>query len=161
MQKLPHDAYEYYLALGSDRSYQAVADHFGVRKQTVTSRAVSEKWQERVEKVERAAREEAERELQRQLVEGKKLHFKTCRAILSKAVETLKAVPMTSAMDAVRAIDMAIRNERMLLGEPTERQAVSVEEILRKEVREWVVPAGQENDGWDDLESNDRSTEAQ
>ena len=38
--KLPAEALEYYLALGVDRSYQAVADHFGVTKQTIVNRAL-------------------------------------------------------------------------------------------------------------------------
>ncbi len=159
MPKLPRDAYDFYLGLGDARSYQAVADHFGVAKQTVTTRAVKEKWQERLDEVDRRARDEADRDFQRELAAGRQLQFKTCRAILAKGVEGLKSIPMTSAMDAVRAIDMAMRNERILLGEPTDRTAVSVEEILRKEIREWVVPAGQENDGWDEFEEAEANAE--
>ncbi len=34
--KIPPDALEYYLVLGPDRSYQKVADHYGVSKRAVT-----------------------------------------------------------------------------------------------------------------------------
>jgi len=147
-KKLPSDAYDYYVSLCTGRSYQAVANHYGVAKQTVVTRALNERWQARIEALEREARITADKRFQEELIAGKEIHFKACRAILGKGIETLKSVPMTSAMDAVRAIDMAIRNERMLLGEPTERSAVSVEQVLREEFHNWMLKPGEEED-WD------------
>ena len=42
--KIPPDALEYYLGLGPDRSYQKVADHYGVSKRAVTKLAARERW---------------------------------------------------------------------------------------------------------------------
>ena len=47
-KKLPPDAFHYYVGLGVNRSYQAVAEKYGVSKRAVTSRAVQEDWQGRV-----------------------------------------------------------------------------------------------------------------
>ena len=50
-------AASYYAGLGPARSYQSVAEHYGVRKQAVTKLAVRESWQQRLEDIERKARE--------------------------------------------------------------------------------------------------------
>ena len=46
--KLPTEAYEYYIAIGPKRSYSAVAKRYGVSKRSVTKRARRDKWQDRV-----------------------------------------------------------------------------------------------------------------
>jgi transposase len=53
-RKLPSDAFEVYLGLG--RSYQAVADHYGVRKSTVAERAKAQGRQACIDELERTAR---------------------------------------------------------------------------------------------------------
>ena len=55
--KIPPDALQYYLGLGLDRSYQKVADHYGVSKRAVTKLAARERWQDKVIELERKARE--------------------------------------------------------------------------------------------------------
>ena len=44
-----------------------------------------------------------------------------------------------SPADAMRAIRMAIQEERVALGEPTERTAVSIEDTIRGEYERWMV----------------------
>jgi hypothetical protein len=41
-------------------------------------------------------------------------------------------------MDAVRALDLAIKQERLVIGEPTDRSAVSVEDVIRREYDRWI-----------------------
>jgi integrase len=57
-KRLPPEALAYYLNLGASRSYQAVADHFGVSKRTVTAAAARERWQAQLEQAERKSREQ-------------------------------------------------------------------------------------------------------
>ena len=59
-RSLPADSFEYYVSLGDGRSYQAVADHFGVSKRAVAKKAASEDWQDRLSKLEREARNNAD-----------------------------------------------------------------------------------------------------
>ncbi len=61
------------------------------------------------------------------------------KAIQGKALETLRSIPMSSAMDAVRALDLSIKQERVIRGEPSERTAVDLEAITRKEMERWLV----------------------
>ena len=48
--KIPPDAFDYYFGLGTGRSYQAVADRYGVTKRAVTNYATRERWRERLPK---------------------------------------------------------------------------------------------------------------
>lgn len=50
-EKLPADAFDFYFALGTKRSYQAVADRYGVSKRTVAARAARENWTDRTTKL--------------------------------------------------------------------------------------------------------------
>ncbi len=142
--KIPPDALEFYLALGSDRSYQKVADHYGVSKRAVTKLATRVGWQSKVIELERKAREGAEKRALESL-EGMNLrHLKSLKIIQGKALEALRSMPLATAMEAVRALEMAIRQERLIRGEPSDRTAISVEEVVRREYERWMVP---EEDG--------------
>lgn len=143
-RRIPPDALEYYLALGPDRSYQKVADHYGVSKRAVTKLAARERWQEKIVELERKARESAEKKALESL-EGMNLrHLKSLKVVQGKALEALRSMPLTTAMEAVRALDMAIRQERLIRGEPSDRTAISVEEVIRREYERWMLP---EEDG--------------
>ncbi len=136
--KLPKDAFEFYVGLGADRSYQAIADHFGVTKRAVTNRARQEDWQKRVAEIEAKARQGAERRLVETLEQMNSRHIKSLRIIQARALEALRNMPLESAMEAVRALDIGIRQERLVRGEPSERTAINVEEIIRREHTRWM-----------------------
>ncbi len=42
---------------------------------------------------------------------------------------------LASAMDAVRALDMALKQERVIRGEPGERTAMTIAETTRDEIQ--------------------------
>ena len=54
-RKLPDNAFEHYVSLGPARSYQQVAEHFGVSKRAVTNLAASENWPGRLAELKRDA----------------------------------------------------------------------------------------------------------
>ena len=138
--RLPHDAFQYYFALGSGRSYQQVADHFGVTKRSVTKLGTKEGWQERVEELEARSRQQSEKNALETMETMNLRHLKSLRVVQGKALEALRAMPLATAMEAVRALDLAIRQERLVRGEPSERTAVSVEDVIRREYKRWMVP---------------------
>lgn len=109
--KLPPDAFEYYVGLGTRRSYRQVAEHFGVSKRAVTHRATNEDWQKRLRGIEQAARRQVEEELTESLREMYSRHLKLLSVIQGKALETLQAIPMTSSWDAIKALDLSMRHE--------------------------------------------------
>ena len=60
MAKIPADAFDHYFALGPGRSYQAVAEKYGVTKRSITKLAKRENWQRRLHDVEAKARERSD-----------------------------------------------------------------------------------------------------
>lgn len=140
MKKLPDDAYAYYLALGARRSHQAVARHFNVDKKTVTNRAVQEKWKEKIDEHDRTERERLERKAAESLEAMNDRHLKLISFVQAKSIETLKAMPLDSAIDAVRALSIAIEKERVIRGEPTQRTAIDIERRIREEHERYEEP---------------------
>ncbi len=57
----------------------------------------------------------------------------------SKAVEVLRNMPLAKAMDAIQTLNIAMRQERLVFGEPSERTAVSVEDTIRREYERWMT----------------------
>jgi hypothetical protein len=136
--RLPADAFAYYASLGPDRSYSAVAAYFRVDKRTVLRRAKAEGWQEQVAAIETKARKNVQEKLGNTLEEMNERHLKILRVVLGKAIEALRAMPLRAASDAVRAIEMCVKNERAIFGDPAEQQAESLEEITRREFARWM-----------------------
>ena len=145
--RIPPDALEFYVSLGPSRSHQAVADHFGVSKRAVTKLAVKENWQQRVQELERKVREAAEARALETLEAMSTRHIKALKIIQGKALEALRAMPLSTAMEAVRALDMSIKQERTIRGEPSDRTAVSIEEVIKREYSQWM---GQVDDADED-----------
>ncbi|MBN1443720.1 MAG: hypothetical protein JXA90_13505 [Planctomycetes bacterium] len=142
--KLPFEAFDYYYSLGPGRSYTAVAEYYGVSKRAVTSRALKERWQERILDVERQARENVNKKCAETLEEMTERHLRVLKAIQARALEALRAMPLESAMDAVRALGLAIKEERSAREEPADRDGANVEAIIRREYERWLVPVDQQ-----------------
>lgn len=143
MAKIPATALEFYISLGPQRSYQAVAKHFGVNTRSVAKRAKKEEWQRRVAEIEAKARQVSEQRAQETLEEMNTRHLKSVRVIQAKALEALRSLPLASGMDAVRALDMALKHERLVRGEPSERTAVTVEDTIKREYSRWLTAVGE------------------
>lgn len=138
-RKIPPDAFAYYFSLGPNRSYLAVAKHFGVSKQAVTKLANRENWQQQIENIERTARQRTNESAVESLEAMNERHLKTLQVIQRKALEALRTMAISDAMDAVRALDMTIAKERVVRGEPSDRGAVDVEQVIRREYERWMA----------------------
>ena len=138
-RKLPPDALDYYIALGPERSYEKVAKHFGVSKRSVTRHAGKEEWTRRFEEIERKAREESDQQSVEIVREMNERHVKIAKALQGKALEALRTLPIDKAADVIRALDLGVRQERLIFGEPSERSEVNVEEVTKREMQRWLV----------------------
>ena len=154
-KRLPPDAFAFYLNLGVGRSYETVAKQFNVSKRAVVKRGVREHWQEKVVELEQKARASAEQKVLENLEAMNERHLKSLRVIQGKALEALRAMPLNSAINAVRSLDLAIRQERLIRGEPTERAASDLEEVVRREYGRWMVSNGEDSGGADDSSGAD------
>jgi hypothetical protein len=145
-RKLPVDAFDFYFALGPGRSYQAVATRYGTTKRAVTNLAVRERWQERAAELEQKARESAAKKTMETLEEVNLRHLKVLRTLEAKAIEGMRNLSIDTPADILRALDLALKQTRLILGEPSERTAISVEDVIKREYARWMVIEEEEGD---------------
>ncbi|MFN0007035.1 MAG: hypothetical protein ACKVXR_03930 [Planctomycetota bacterium] len=115
-RRIAPNAFELYVELGPGRSHQALAEKLGVSKKAVSRCAKREKWQERLEEVERKARERTDEKLVEEIEEMNTRHLKVLRFIQGRSIETMKSLPLTSAKDAVQAFLLSMEKERAVRG---------------------------------------------
>ena len=139
MRKIPADAFEFYAALGPARSYQAVAEKYAVSKRSVTKFALKEEWQERLQTIEVKAREASDQKAQETLEAIRTRHLKGMRFIQAKAIEALKSSSLETVRRRGACYTAAVREERVMLGEPSDRTAISVDDTIRREYTRWMV----------------------
>ena len=138
--KLPFDSFDYYYGQGPGRSYQSVADHYGVTKRAVTKRAMKEGWQQRISEMETRVRENVNKKAEETLEEMTERHLKQLKAIQFRAIEALKAMPLNTAMEAVRSLNLCMKQERTLREDPADRGENSIEQIIKREYERWLEP---------------------
>ena len=141
-RRLPHDALQYYYELGVDRSYEAVAAHYGVSKATVVRQAKSSRWQDRLRELEEKARQAFEKKVADQMEAVRERQLKAARALQSRAIELLMNPDPATAVKAAPALGIGWKHELLLLGDPTERSAVDIAALVERESKRWLVPVG-------------------
>jgi hypothetical protein len=149
-RKLPPEAFDFYLELGLDRSYREVADHFGVSKVSVAARAKKENWQGRLREVEKEAHRRAEEKAVAAMEAVRERQLQGARFLQARALEALRGLPPEKGVRAAAALNIAWKHELLLLGDPTERQAQTIEEVVRRESERWLALAGGEEGGESD-----------
>jgi len=145
-RKIPPDAFDRYLALGPSRSYSALAKTIGVSKQAVVQRATREGWKQRAIDIEKKARDAADRRAIETLESMNARHLKIAQAMQSKALAALQSVVLNSGADAMRGLDMAVKLERLVRGEPSERTALAIEEVIKREYSRWMATTSDNGD---------------
>lgn len=155
-RRIPENAFEIYQSMGEERSYEALADRLGVTKRAVTKAAAREQWQERLSSIQARAREAADQASVDVRKEAAERHLKVARFIQSRSIEALKSMPIESAMDGIRAYGMAVNMERLVLGEPTDRTALTVEEVTKREIALLLLKPGEREPAIQTLESKVR-----
>jgi hypothetical protein len=69
------------------------------------------------------------------------------RVVATKGVQALQRYELTDAMQAIRAIEMAVKLERTILGEPSETTGVTIESATRRELELLLVQDATDDDG--------------
>ena len=141
MNRIPaEDAFAIYAALGSQRSYQAVADHFGVTKRAVTDLAQRDNWQERIAKIDEAVRQRGDERATESLEQMTERHTKILKALQKRGLETLTTTTMSSAV-AARVVLAALKEERDLRSMPTADGAEAEAESMAARICAFVAAA--------------------
>jgi uncharacterized protein YdaU (DUF1376 family) len=121
----------------------------------VTKRAVAfcadrEDWQKRIREEESKHREKAEKQAAESNKTVRQGQLKVLRFIQGKAIEALKDMSITSAVDAAKVYTLALDKERQLLGDSGDENPSVVEQITRDEVRNLLTTRPVGADGPDD-----------
>ncbi len=145
--RIPPDAFAYYVSLGLDRSYDRVAEKYEVTTRAVTKAAARENWTPRLAQIEAEAKAAMDKKLTDDLAEMGMRHRKLLRAIAGRAAKAISDYPLTDGMQGIRAAEIAIKLERVLAGEPSEHTAMTVASTTREEMQRFLKPAAETDDG--------------
>ena len=147
---IPPEAFDYYVSLGLDRTYQQVADKYGVSRRGVQKAADRENWGERLDKIEQEAQERSDKLLGETVAEIKARHRKMLKGMAGRAVKAISEFPLQSGMEGMRAAEIVIKLERLIAGEPSDRTEHTIAEVTRREIDKFLVV--QDDDDDDELE---------
>ncbi len=131
------EPFQLFLAMGNERSFKKVADHYGVDPAQVTRRAQRERWLERLAPVEQVVAQRTQEQIVESLVDMRKRHAQVARDIQARAMEALSRFDIVEVKDAIKALELGIKMEREARELPS--KTVSVE--VTHELREKLIPA--------------------
>jgi hypothetical protein len=135
----PEQAFAHWIAQGEKRSQYLTAKSFGVSRRCIGKIAYKNAWYARLADIDRVAREKSDRRLAETLADTRQRHLKMLRVVAAKGLQILQERNLSSAMDGVRAIEMAIKLERMILGEPGDDNTITIESVTRRELESLLV----------------------
>lgn len=133
--RIPDDAFEVYVGMGSARSYQALADKFGVDKRSIVRLATREKWSERLAQINQEVRSATDKRLATEIHAVRERHLQQSRFVQGILLKGMKEATPREAARMTTALSQAWKHELLVLGEPTEHHAATVEEITIREMR--------------------------
>lgn len=140
-RKIPPEAFLHYVNLGPARSYEAVAEQYGVSRRGVADFAKRERWQERLAELDERARERTDSAALESITTMNERHLKIAKFMQSKGLEALQSGKFELMDRATRALMSGINLERVVRGEPTDH-ADNMESVIRRECDRWLVKEG-------------------
>ena len=91
--RIPDEAFDFYLSLGPERTYEAVAAHFGASLGGVKKVALRESWQARLAEIEDEVQARLDKRFADEVEEARDRHLKTVRAMMGRAFDPLRGRP--------------------------------------------------------------------
>jgi SOS-response transcriptional repressor LexA len=144
--KIPPEAFDFYVSLGHTRTYQQVADKYGVSRRGVQKVADRDDWGGRLDEIEREAQERSDKALSETVAEIRVRHLKMLKGMAGRAVKAISEHPLNTGMEGMRAAEIVIKLERLIAGEPSERTEHTIAEVTRQEIDRFLSPAGEAGD---------------
>lgn len=133
----PSGSFEFWISeTGGNRKINALAKEYGVCHNTASGWIKDGRWNIRAEKIDAIVNKKTDSELVETLAQMNMRHVEDCRALWEKAAQFLADKPIKSTQDALKALELSSKIERLARGESTEN--VSFGEIVRKEHDRWL-----------------------
>jgi len=142
----PPEAFDFYVSLGHTRTYQQVADKYDVSRRAVQKVADRDDWGARLDAIEREAQDRAEKALTETVAEVRVRHLKMLKGMAGRAVKAISEHPLDSGMEGIKAAEIVIKLERLIVGEPSERTEHTIAEVTRKEMDRFLSRMDERDD---------------
>ena len=150
-------AFEYYLALREQRSYEKVSKKFGVGLSTVKLWGKSFNWKERIKKRDlQVAREMANRALNDEVTRRER----SLQIVQMALVHLAKAIAEGKVKMTLADLDKLIRLEAFLSDQPDSRQEVVFADLKNKSTEELRAMMRQEIETLKELDINEQEIES-
>jgi hypothetical protein len=107
--KIPPEAFDFYVSLGHTRTYQQVADKYGVSRRGVQKVADRDDWGGRLDEIEREAQERSDKALSETVAEIRVRHLKMLKGMAGRAVKAISEHPLNTGMEGMRAAEIVIK----------------------------------------------------
>jgi len=137
--KIGEDAFSYWVWLGQDRAYSDVATRYKCSKRAVQKCADRERWVERLHEIEKDAQEKLDKKIANDLADMRDQQLKIIKAMLGCAVKALSAHPLETGFQGALVAEKAIKLQRLIIGEPSEHTAHTVEQVTRQEMERLLI----------------------
>lgn len=145
------EAFKFWVSLGDTRSLAKVAKEFHIRRRGIQKCSIRNQWSKRLAAIDAAARKRADELLIETRAEIQARHLRMLKAVATRGIQALQKQELETAMEGVKAIEAAIKLERVIHGEATANVTVSVAEQTRREVELFL----RAEDGDDELNDDD------
>lgn len=149
------EAFQCYLSLGPGRSYDLVAEKLGASPRGIRKCAAKHRWGQRLAKIEADAVERTNKEFAESKTETRERHLKMLKVIETQGLLALQKFPIDSGFAGVKAVEAAIKLERLILGEPSAHVGVTIQETTRREIETFIARVDEPEDHEDDDELDD------
>lgn len=113
------EAFEFYYGLGETRSYQKVADHYGISKTSVYKWAQEFNWNDRVTQRDIEISKKLEKKTNTTVINEKARYRTIIRTAISDFAKRLNDKEIV--VDSVLDLERLIKLDLLLMGEETER----------------------------------------
>ncbi len=138
-RKLDDDAaFNFYVELGPGRSHSQVATKFEVSRRAITKAAERNNWGARLDKIEADARAISDQRMAESMAQVRDRQLKLVRAIAGRGAQAIQKYELEDAVSGIKAIEIAIRLERAILGEDRDDGGVTIEQLTRREVETYL-----------------------
>ena len=124
--KLPPDPKTYYTQNPDKPSQRKTAKLYGLGKTTIANRSIKEKWVEKRDQFRSKADAKTEEKAIETISDMNVRHYTALTKVEQQCEDTLDSCKFLTAGEALKGMDMSIKGQRTIKGEPTDRQDLSI-----------------------------------
>lgn len=142
--KLPKgwEPFVLWCSMGRERTYTAVAEHYGVHPSVVTRRAKRDRWSEILtEQIEPRVSELLVEDIAESVADFERRYLSAAQRAMERAVKALEVLPVSTIEEARKLLEASHKIEQSIRAPKVDRKEVKVEAVLTQRFEQLVVGA--------------------